>query len=234
MNASLARPPRLRRRLLFWILYLPVLYLLLEGTARSYWVLRWKTPLFRTDNLQHGRFYPELSKSGVLSSTITKDDAYYDILFLGGSVLTNDFGSIEPLLRQRLETGTDRKVRIFNCAGAAMTTRDSLIKYRQLKSPAFDLVFIYEGLNDVRLNNIPPQKFRADYTHNSWYHRLARLDAHPETAWTVLPFTCEYLVISMLDKPAFNLYQPRNRPKGGWKDLGDDVLTAPSVRKNLT
>jgi len=218
---------------LFWIVYLVFLYLFLEVTARAYWAFRWKTPFFGSGDLQNGRFYREVRKSGVLTTPIIKKDDYYDILLLGGSVLTDDFGDITSRLRHQLETNSGRKLRIFNCAGTGMTTRDSLIKYRQLKSQSFDLLFIYEGLNDVSLSNCPPERFKADYTHNSWYYRLSRLDAHREIAWTVLPFTCEYLALSILDKPAWNWYRRGNRPQVGWQIAGDEVLTGPSFRQNL-
>jgi len=221
-------------KLLFWTAYLAFLYLVMEGTARTYWTLRWKTPFFGTADLKNGRFYPEVRKSGVLTTRITKDDGSYSILFLGGSVLTDDFGDIAPRLRRDLEAASGRSIRIFNCAGVAMTTRDSLIKYREFKSQAFDLLFIYEGLNDVRLNNFPPDRFKADYSHNSWYHCLARLDTHQEVGWTVLPFTFEYLAISIMDRVGSSRYQPRNRPVGGWKYNANEVLTAPSFRGNLT
>jgi hypothetical protein len=67
-------------------------------------------------------------------------------------------------------------VRVHLAAAGAQTSRDSYLKYRWLSSKRFDLVVLYDGINEACANNCPPNVFRADYSHYAWYRFLNDFD----------------------------------------------------------
>jgi hypothetical protein len=219
-----------------------LLYVLLLGelAARSWWSLCYGVPFFDTAQIQSHRFYGELHRSGVLTTAVTKADAYYDVLLLGGSAVSPDFTDIDQRLRRDLETLTERPVRVFNCACPAMTLRDSLLKYQALADQQFDLVVVYDGINDARLNNCPPGRFRDDYTHSAWYYRIQALGHHPELSWFVLPYTVEHALVSTMDSQLATRLFPerafvsRHAPKNWqWATQTQELKTPAPYRRNL-
>ena len=231
-----ARPPRSRRRkILARVLYTFYLLAILEIGARAFWCIKCGVPLFRMQDILVGRFYPELRRSNVLTTSITKADGYYDVLLLGGSVVSEDCGPTSRLLQEQLTERIGQPVRVFNCANLALSSRDSLIKYRMLADKEFDLVIHYEAINEIRMNNCSREMFKPDYSHSSWYRRIEGLSRHKELPFFVLPYSVEYLVVSSLDTPGAGWYIPRNFPIGGnWNDDGLDIKTEESFRRHLT
>ncbi len=214
------------RRLLF-VCYLLVLA---EVGSRSYWTVKYGVPFFRTDMMWY-RFYPELRDTGVTTAKLDRDDATIDILLLGGSVLNPAFGSIAEVIESRFGDITTKPIRVFNLAVPAQTSRDSLLKYRQLQNQHFDLVVVYHGINEVRMNNCPPQIFRDDYTHSAWYDRIERIEHHPELTYFSLPYTLDRFCL-LLGKKSQN-YIPIHRPNDQWTSHGSEVKTASTIRENL-
>lgn len=88
-----------------------------------------------------------------------------------------------------------RSVRIFNLAMPAHTSQDYWLKYAALAEARFDLVIVYDGLDEDLANNVPPELFREDYAHYSWYEIVNTLAAYHGTASFALPYTLRYLVI---------------------------------------
>jgi hypothetical protein len=112
--------------------------------------------------------YRELYSSGAANAQLASDDGCYDVLLLGGSVLEQTVPALEQSLRGEL----DRRLRLYNLARAAHTSRDSYFKLRRLAGKPFDLVIFYDGINDARMNCCPDDVFRDDYRHFSWYDSL--------------------------------------------------------------
>jgi hypothetical protein len=112
--------------------------------------------------------YQELYSSGAVNAHLASDDGYYDVLLLGGSVLEQTVPALEQSLRDEL----DGRLRLYNLARAAHTSRDSYFKLRRLAGKPFDLVIFYDGINDARMNCCPDDVYRDDYRHFSWYDSL--------------------------------------------------------------
>jgi lysophospholipase L1-like esterase len=74
-------------------------------------------------------------------------------------------------LQSRLVEVMGTPVRVHNAAFSAHTTQDSLNKFTCLteRGAEFDLILIYHGINDVRMNCVAAEDFRNDYTHCAWY-----------------------------------------------------------------
>jgi hypothetical protein len=123
-------------------------------------------------------YFPEIRRSKVKETHPRHDDGFFDVLLLGGSVLERGWGEVEENLRARLQAEAGGRFRIFNLAHSGHTSRDSLLKYREMVSQQFDLVIVYDGINDVRLNCCPRAAFRDDYSHFAWYRSMqSHIDA---------------------------------------------------------
>jgi hypothetical protein len=81
-------------------------------------------------------------------------------------------------LEQELRRELGDRLRFYNLARAAHTSRDSFLKYSHVGNRHFDLVIFYHAINDARMNRCPDEAFREDYTHVSFYRAFqARLAA---------------------------------------------------------
>ena len=78
------RPRRRLRKIL-----LAGLILLIAGEigTRLFWWLHKDAPPFSSETIWHA-FYPEIRASGLEAITVSNNDATYDVLLLGGSVVS--------------------------------------------------------------------------------------------------------------------------------------------------
>ncbi|HEY3967487.1 MAG TPA: hypothetical protein VGM05_23200 [Planctomycetaceae bacterium] len=160
------------RRLSFIGIYLLFCWGLALLGIKLFWNLSAGVPLTQAP-LTIDFFYGEVRQSKVQELHPRHADDYFDVLLLGGSVLTPAWGNVEQCLTERLTDAAGNRFRIFNLAAPAHTSRDSLIKYWLVAGEQFDLVLVYDGINDVAMNCCPSEEFRDDYLHFSWYREVA-------------------------------------------------------------
>jgi hypothetical protein len=165
-----------------------------EVGARAFWRLRYHVPLRHPEKILYA-FYPGLREAAVRRPA--PGDGFYDVLMLSGSTLHVDWGPVEQALAEQLTEAGHPNVRMLNLAFPAHTSRDSRLKYAALAESRFDLVVVYDGINDVRANNAPPELFREDYGHFRWYETANALAPYHDTARLALPYTIRYLGISL-------------------------------------
>jgi lysophospholipase L1-like esterase len=97
------------------------------------------------------------------------------ILTLGGSVLFNR--RMTERLRAALAPQVTGRLELVGAALRSHTSRSSVLKWRLLAPYAFDVVLIYEGINDLYANHVAPESFRDDYAQlGPWYVRGPLLD----------------------------------------------------------
>lgn len=166
-------PRNSKRRALFISVYLLFCGGLLYGASALYWNWRAGVPLTGRATVWDF-FYPEIRRSGLLETATSHDDRFFDVVLLGGSVLEPYWGDVERCLREKLSDLCGDEYRLFNLAGSAQTSRDSRTKYAHLADKQFDVVVVYDGINDVRMNNCSAEMFREDYTHCAWYRSFER------------------------------------------------------------
>ena len=218
------------RRSAIALLYAIFLLLLLEGAARTFlWARHGVSPLRPAETWL--AYYPELARVPV--DTIGPDDGFLDVLLLGGSVVDQRWSPIGPLLARGIARSTRARVRLHNLAFPAHTTRDSLLKIERLADVRFDLVVVYHGINEARANNVPPELFRKDYSHYSWYRIVNALRAHPELDRLALPFVAHFAAIALDERLRPDDRVPTDAPRPEWVHFGDDVRSAGSFRQNL-
>jgi hypothetical protein len=160
--------------------------------------------------------YQELYSSGAVNARLGPDDGSYDVLLLGGSVLEQTAPALEQALRKEL----DGRVRLFNLARAAHTSRDSHFKCQRLTGKSFDRVIFYDGINDVRMNCCPDEVFRDDYRHFSWYDSL-------ETRLAAGTVSVSDILASNLKRGSLSFDVASGR------QFSDHVKTARAYRQNL-
>jgi lysophospholipase L1-like esterase len=80
-------------------------------------------------------------------------------------------------LRAQIAPRTPGRLELVGAALRSHTSRSSVLKYRLLGEYDFDVVVIYEGINDLFANHVPPALYRDDYAHlGPWYVRGPLLD----------------------------------------------------------
>ena len=88
--------------------------------------------------------------------------------------------------------GSPRRADLQSRGARSDVTRQP-IEYEALGNEHFDLVLVYDGINEARANNVPPDLFRDDYGHYGWYEVVNALARHQGRARFALPYTAEYL-----------------------------------------
>lgn len=223
---SARRTARRRAGLLgAYLLYLAVLA---ELTARAYLSVSLGVSFWHpSEVIDH--FYPELREARL--AAISREDPCYDVLVLGASVMV--LGDIQELLQHGLEKKLGREVRIHNVAAKGHTTRDSWLKYARLGDQRFDLVLVYHAVNEVRANNCPPELFREDYSHYSWYAKLDALGEAREKSLLASPLVARLSWVSLRDALGRSNYVPTHFPRTEWLDYGETIKTGPAFAANL-
>ena len=152
-------------------------------------------------------------------------------LILSGSVLYPEFS---PFVDELLDQLKDiRPVRIFNMAIPAHTSRDSLHKYRALGDARFDLVIFYHGINEARVNNVPPEHYRDDYSHYFWYETVNTVSPAHGVARFATPYTLRLMAMRMRQIRNMDRYIPTHDPRPYWMQFGHNIESAKSFDQNL-
>lgn len=218
-----------KRRIIIVFVYILFLCLFLEIISRTEWAIRRDVSFFSPATYF---YYPELKD--VAQTDINKNDGIFDILLLGGSVLTDEWGNISKLLEEGISYATKKKVRVHNLAKSAQTTLDSYYKYSHLEDKSFDLVIVYQGINDVRLNNCPPWVYKEDYSHYAWYKVINLFEEHPGLGNVASLFSLYYRFIRIQEKIGSPpKYISRKMPYKEWLKYGNQIKTASAFKKNI-
>jgi hypothetical protein len=223
---------RLVKKALGICLYAVFLFFLLEGSTRGF--LSWKHGLpllFSPEAFITKTYYAEVNE--VRERSPQKGDENFDVLFLGASALHPAWSSIAEKLELALEKKGGVNVKIHNIAQPGHTTLDSLYKYRLLKDQDFDLVLIYHGINDVRTNNAPPEVFRADYGHYSWYDEVNRFLGPAASKTFVLPGVVKGLIFYVQKKLGIRETIPHHDPSPEWVEHGALLKSPDSFESHL-
>ncbi|MGO9018851.1 MAG: hypothetical protein ACLQVJ_10930 [Syntrophobacteraceae bacterium] len=222
----------LKRFLVMLTIQILIFGFMLECTSRLFWKIKYKVPLLHSEQIIYA-LYPEL-KSVVKSPA---GHTTFNILLLGGSVLTPAWGSVKTILLEKSTFETKKPIEIFNLAGVGHRSLDSYIKYRYVKentSIRFDLVVLYQGINDVSANNVPHDLFRNDYSHFSFYCIVSKFLLHRDRIkYLSFPFTLYYAGIESIKALGGFKAEPKRPSNDEWLGYGDDIKTAESFKINL-
>jgi lysophospholipase L1-like esterase len=202
----------------------------LEIAARAFWRVTRGIPLLRPDRILYSQ-YPEMR--GADEQPARRGGDVFDVLLLGGSSLHMSWGQVQPALREQLALGGHKNVRIYNLAMPGQTSQDSRIKYALLGRGRYDLVIVYDGINDTRTNNAPPDVFRADYGHYGWYELVNGLAPYHGRARFALPYTLRRIAIGVRQAARASRYVAIDSLQKDWIQYGSTVRSAATFERNL-
>jgi hypothetical protein len=215
---------------LFSLLLVALVLAACELMSRAYWV-RVTGRSFRDPALLLHDWYPELGR--LPGEPSARGDARYDVLVLGPSVLHPRYGVFNPVFEAALRA-RHPDVSVINLSVAGHSMRDSLNKYRQLGDRRFDLVVVYDSINELRANNVPPALFRDDYSHIDWYWEVNPIAEHPRLArWLTLPFGLRRAWLLALEARHWREPVPRVHPDPHWLAYGGEIRSAAPLRAQL-
>ncbi len=199
---------------MFRSVYLTYVLVLMWVGVKAFWWFQFDVSPLEAPNEEAvwRYYYPELWKSGAMDSR--QDPDSFQVLLLGGSVLDQAADHLEPALKQSVS----ENLRLYNASSSAHTSRDSYLKYQNLADKRFDLIVIYHGINDVRMNCCQAEYFREDYTHCNWYNQMQRRLADD-------PLSIQHLLLDHM----ISLCEP---PPDMMK-FGGTIKTREAFRKNL-
>ncbi|OJV13436.1 MAG: hypothetical protein BGO21_16125 [Dyadobacter sp. 50-39] len=157
------------------------------------------------------------------------------ILILGGSVVSPGYSDLHIRLDTILtrKFGNTKDFEVINVAAPAHTSLDNLLKYSLLEQERFDLLIYYEGINDTRVNNIPPSSFKDDYSHVKWYSDIHQLLRHPEIDITVIPYLLDKAFSAIYDRLSGEIYLEPIGVDPRFAKFGHQLRTKASYHKNL-
>lgn len=229
-----SRTSHIARNALLAVWALLLLALVVEVAARAYWFTRFGIGPLDT-RAPATAFYPELLP--ILASQPSSRDPIIDVLLLGASVLSEDFGSVPQALREELALATRREVRVWSPGQKAQGALDSLYQYRGLAGVGFDAVVIYHGLNELRANNVPPELFHSDFSHYAYYETLRDVLGDGRLWPFAAPYTLEYWLRARREASAARaghpIRVPRHDPRASWTAYGAEIRSAGPFRKNV-
>ncbi|TLU99136.1 hypothetical protein [Dyadobacter luticola] len=219
------------RVVLFSSIFFLILFLLTELLLRLSLLFLGYPFLKPADNIFKS-YYTNLDP--IRKKEIKSDDEIYDVLILGGSVVSTPWSNLEARLDTLLRNEyKGKKFAFYNIAGAGHTSLDNYLKYKLLKDQRFDLVLYYEAINENRANNIPAKDFRNDYSHIKWYNDIYLLESHPEINFTVIPYLVDRTIHYIKDKVTHKVYVSQEKVDPQFAQYGSDIKTAGSYGKNL-
>ena len=164
-----------RKKIILFFVLIMLVFFAVEITARIYYSTSRGISFFSAPKDQMIMWYPNLKELYEYNYSEEK----FNVLLLGGSALTDDWGNIPNEIIKSLEATVDKKVNLVNLAAAATNTRDTLFKYLETHKKKFDLVILYHGINENRANNVPLYLWKDDYSHFSWYDEVNFYQNHP-------------------------------------------------------
>jgi hypothetical protein len=201
----------------------------LELAARLFWWTR-GVPFTHPGRVLQA-YYPRLADIDPLNPKWAA--GRWHVLLLGGSTLHPRWGTVQAELREQLAFAGYRDVRFFNLSAPGLTSRDSRLAYEAIGDEHFDLVLVYDGMNEARANNVPPDLFRDDYGHYGWYEIVNALARHHGRTRFALPYSLEYLGLRLRQTVLASHYVPRNTPRADWLRYGDTVRSVGPFEANL-
>ena len=221
------------KKALIILIYVVFISILLETWARGYYAARKDVSFFASPGDLLYVWYPELKNL----ENYGRGEKDVNILLLGGSALTEDWGNVPEYLADEWEISFGQRPKIVNLASPAHSSLDSLYKYRCAGEERFDLVVFYHGINEVRANNVPPEKWKKDYSHYSWYDEVNFYFRYPWLRKTgmMFPYFAKHLQVQF-DREVIKRgrFVPTHSPKmEEWLEYGREIKTRESFRENI-
>lgn len=200
----------------------------LELTSRAFLALRYSSTFLHPSKIIYN-YYPMVEQ-------ITgqyQDDASTKILVLSSSALTPEWGNFAQHFQDYLDP-SETNWQVYNAAGVGFSSRDNLNTLKLLERYDFDHVIFYNGINDVRLNNCPPELFDQEYRHISWSNETHTILKHSEMDMFALPFFLDYQYQVLKARYCSTCFIAKNyHDQESWQEYGSNFQSLESFHNNV-
>ena len=205
----------------------------LELLARVYWSIQGLS-FFRCPRQIHLVYYRNIADFTPMLRPRGVENGAIEVLILGGSTVHSKLGPIPTLLLERLTEELGVRVNVTDLAQPAHTSLDSLYRYRLLRDFSFDLVLVYNSINELRANNCPPWMFRDDYSHYLWYREVNAVIDGWDRRVLALPITVRLMLIRAAESVGLaKVIPPTAISDPEWLAHGGEIKTAEILARNL-
>jgi hypothetical protein len=207
------------------------LLILAEISTRRYWKKKHKISFSDPSRWLYA-LYPELRS--VRKGQPSRSDPFYNILILGTSTLTDEWGAVGSYLSEQLAERGYREARVFNLSGNGRTSRDHRIRYAALGGYHFDLVVVYTACSEAKVNNTPPAVFKEDYSHMPRLAAANQIARYQRKTLFGLVYTLRALVLQLRIKLNRDSFIPAFKPREDWLPYGRELKSTAAFHRNLT
>lgn len=154
------------------------------------------------------------------------------VLILSSSALTTEWGNYASVFSKKLNN-SENNWEVYNASGVGFSSLDNLNTYLLLKELHFDYVLFYNGINDSRINNCPPELFNENYNHLSWNNEINTIQKHAEINITVIPFFLDYYGQKIKAQVCPDCFIAENyHEQESWQSYGADFKSLLSFDQN--
>ena len=215
------------KKLVAYIIILVVILGSLELTSRTFLSLKYSSSFFQPSKIIDS-YYPMVAQI----KTQYKHDDSPKILVLSSSALTGEWGDFAKHFEEYLNT-KDQNWQVFNAAGVGFSSQDNLNTLKLLADLDFDHIIFYNGINDVRLNNCPPDLFDSNYRHISWSNETYTILKHAEMNIFTLPFFLDYHFQLLKAKYCSSCFIAKNyHDQEAWQAYGNNFKSLKTFSNN--
>lgn len=219
-----------KKKLFKYTFLFVLVFITLEFIVRAFFSLSYDSSFFKPSTFLY-HYYPMIPDIRVKYAK--SDLEAKKILILSSSALTDGWGFFAKHLKESLKDFGNWEV--YNAAGVGYSSLDNLNTFKALNDLEFDYIFFYNGINDVRLNNCPPQIFKKDYSHIRWNNEINCILRHKEINYTILPFFIDFSFQKAKQKLFKQRFIPENyHNRIEWLNYGSNFKSIETFKENLT
>jgi hypothetical protein len=154
------------------------------------------------------------------------------ILILSSSALTDGWGGFAEVLNQRLNKKSNYWD-VYNASGVGFSSLDNLNTYNMLTDLQFDIILYYNGINDSRLNNCPPEVFKHNYEHIAWNSEVSAILRHKNINISTIPFFLDFSFQKVKQALCKDCFIADNyHDQEDWQEYGSNFKSLKSFQNN--
>jgi len=199
-----------------------------ELSIRTYLSLKYHSNFFKPQEIIF-HYYPMVKEIKENYSEGPKKK----ILILSSSALTDGWGGFATVFDKELNKN-GKEWDVYNASGVGFSSLDNLNTYTMLSDLKLDVLLFYNGINDSRLNNCPPEIYKENYQHIAWNNEIATILSHPEINGSTIPFIIDFgfqKLKATFCKDCFISENYHNQEK--WQEYGSNFKSLENFEKNI-
>lgn len=216
------------KKLIGSVLLICLLLFGFELTIRSYLSLQFHSNFFKPKEILY-HYYPMVKEIRANYDLSPKKK----VLILSSSALTDGWGGFASIFAKELNKNTE-DWDVYNASGVGFSSLDNLNTYSMLSDLEFDVLLFYNGINDSRLNNCPPEIYKENYRHIAWNNEIAAILRHPELNRSTIPFFIDFSFQKIKYALCKDCFLSENyHDQEDWQEYGSNYKSLESFQQNI-